>query len=60
MTKSDPNQKKLKNICKRGSYRKVSFPGLNQQHQQSSQSEQKWVFSITLVPNEQTTVSSQS
>lgn len=44
MTKNDPNQKKLKNSCKRGSYKKVSFSGLNQQHQQSSQSEQKWAW----------------
>lgn len=56
MTKSDPDQKKLKNNCKRCSYRKASFSGLNQQHQLSNNG----FFPITLVPNEQTTVSSQS
>lgn len=44
VARNNPNQKKLKNNCKRGSYRKVSFSSLDQQHQKSLQSEQKWVW----------------
>lgn len=60
-TTSNPKKTKLKNNCKKGSNGKVSFSGLDQQHQQFFHNLNRNGFGyITIVSKEQVSVSTQS